>query len=531
MKSIDDIPSFPPSHSNTNAIDCATVWNDGIFESAAADGQLFESILASGGDERIAIDPATGRNRYGAPQGKACDEVWFSSSTASAISPRGYEAALEALRSLTGAHQKWPVSRWFDRIRDRLAALFGIPQTEVILSSSGTELELIALVLSRNILHRPLTNIVIAPAETGRGVSLAAAGRYFLGSTPFAAEVECGGLLDGLEASECKVEIVEIRDQHGVPRSADSIDDAVVRSVEAIIASGGDVLVHLLDCSKTNRTGLRRRAASVLMARYPGRLVVVVDACQLRCSREQIQADLNAGFMVMMTGSKFAGAPPFAGALLLPPWIVARLQSARLPQGLFAYTAANDWSLGLRGRLEGCFVAPANVGMGLRWEAALGELESLFALDIALRRRVTARFSEIVCEHISSSSSLDLIDRDHEDGDIRRRTIFPIVTCDGNGMPLAADVMQRALRTPFQAGIADVPGRVFHVGQPVAVGNRSAVRVCLSAPAITDVGERMRAGQGFDAAFAPLAADVADLFGKWSYVRDRLDLAQDNATR
>jgi hypothetical protein len=28
----------------------------------------------------------------------------------------------------------------------------------------------------------------------------------------------------------------------------------------------------------------------------------------------------------------------------------------------------------------------------------------------------------------------------------------------------------------------------------------------------------MRAGTGFDAVFAPLAADVADFFGKWSYV-------------
>ncbi|MEH2564052.1 hypothetical protein [Bradyrhizobium sp. AZCC 2289] len=131
---------------------------------------------------------------------------------------------------------------------------------------------------------------------------------------------------------------------------------------------------------------------------------------------------------------------------------------------------------------------------------------------------MTARFSELVCEHASSSSRLDLVDRDHGDGDIQQRTIFPIVACDGNGMPLAADVMQRALRTPFQAGIAGVPDRVFHVGQPVAVGNHSAVRVCLGAPAIAGVGERTRAGQGFDAAFAPLAADVADLFAKWSYV-------------
>jgi hypothetical protein len=156
--------------------------------------------------------------------------------------------------------------------------------------------------------------------------------------------------------------------------------------------------------------------------------------------------------------------------------------------------------------------------MGLRWEAALAELERLFALDVALGARVIARFSKLVCEHVSSSPCLDLIDRDHREADIRQRTIFPIVTSDGNGTPLAADVVQRALRTPLQAGAAGVSGRVFHVGQSVAVGDRSAVRVCLGAPEITGVGERMRAGQGFDAAFAPLAADVADLFGKWTHL-------------
>jgi hypothetical protein len=148
MRSIDDIPSFPPSHSNTNGMNRAAAGDDGLFERAATNRALFESILTGGGDERIAVDPATGRNRYGTPVGKACDEVWFSSSTASAVSPRGYEAALQALRCLAGAHQKWPVSGWFDRMRDRLAALFGIPQAGVILSSSGTELELIALVLA-----------------------------------------------------------------------------------------------------------------------------------------------------------------------------------------------------------------------------------------------------------------------------------------------------------------------------------------------------------------------------------------------
>src|SRR5258708_33501269 len=102
MKSIDDVASFPLSHASSDAIDRATVWDDGLFGRAAADRRLFESSLASGGDERIAIEPATGRNRYSAPPGKSCDEGWLSSSTASAISSRGYEAALAAGGCLAG---------------------------------------------------------------------------------------------------------------------------------------------------------------------------------------------------------------------------------------------------------------------------------------------------------------------------------------------------------------------------------------------------------------------------------------------
>lgn len=37
-------------------------------ESIDPELQRFEQLLASGGDERIAVDPSTGRNRYGTPR-------------------------------------------------------------------------------------------------------------------------------------------------------------------------------------------------------------------------------------------------------------------------------------------------------------------------------------------------------------------------------------------------------------------------------------------------------------------------------
>jgi hypothetical protein len=84
------------------------------------ESQRFEESLGSGGDERIAIDAGTGRNRYGTPRAMACDEAWFSSSTASAISARGYDAAVEAYRFIKSERNARALPAWFDCVRRRL---------------------------------------------------------------------------------------------------------------------------------------------------------------------------------------------------------------------------------------------------------------------------------------------------------------------------------------------------------------------------------------------------------------------------
>src|SRR5580704_18132059 len=80
-------------------------------------------LIASGGDDRIWLDPVTRRNRYGVPAAPAADELWFSSSTASAVSARGWTAAGEALERLTtpGRHT---IAAFFDALRLRLLALY-----------------------------------------------------------------------------------------------------------------------------------------------------------------------------------------------------------------------------------------------------------------------------------------------------------------------------------------------------------------------------------------------------------------------
>ena len=144
-------------------------------------------LLASGGDERIARDPATGRNRYGTTATPSPREIFLSSSTATTITPRAYRAAQTAWAALSSAPpgDRPGLEGWFDSIRERLAALFGIAGCGVILTGSGTEAELTTLAIASAVVERPLSNIVMAPAETGSGVLRAAGGAHFLNSTAF----------------------------------------------------------------------------------------------------------------------------------------------------------------------------------------------------------------------------------------------------------------------------------------------------------------------------------------------------------
>ena len=475
--------------------------------------------LTAGGDERLRIDPKTSRNRYGTPPGLALDEVWFASSTASAISPRGFEAASLRLDAVLDAEAGGSAGDWFEQIRDRLRTLFGTPGTEVILAGSGTEAELIVLSLATTLLGPAITNIVLAPTETGSGVGMAAGGRHFLGSASCAPEVARGARLPGFETFDLAVEGVDIRNPAGEPVAADDLDLAVVARAEAALESGRDVLVHCLDASKTGLQGLSRATAAALRANAGDRLLVVVDACQLRCSAEEIRRDLEAGFMVMVTGSKFAGGPPFAGALLVPPCLSDRLARIPLPAGLAAYSSWHDWPRRLRARLEGPLTQEANLGLALRWEAALAELERYAALDPALRNAVKTRFAAEVRGHVARTPGLRSV-RGGEPDAGRLQTVFPLVTLGRDGRPVPAEPLHRALRTASSVpGLNGTTG-IFHVGQPVAVGAEAALRICLGAPLVVDVGCRVAAGYAFEDAFEPIASDLDALMAKWSFLRD-----------
>lgn len=483
---------------------------------AASIDHTLSLLFAAGGDSRIWPDAATGRNRYGTRTTAAKDEIAFASTTASNVSPQGVTAAGHQLKRLFGVDGATAVAvdEWFAEIRGRIGSNIGCDESGIVLAASGTDVELLALGLMLSLSPRPITNILIAPEETGSGVPRAAAGRHFSDVTALGHAVGAGEMLAGIAADRIEVQAVAIRNATGQARNPDDVDADVISLAEDALKRDRDVLVHVLDTSKTGLTGVSRQAARYISVRAPGRVRILVDACQFRCSAAALARDISDGFLVAVTGSKFLAGPPFAGALAVPPALVEELATKQaLAPGLSEYTALHDWPALLRGGHDQQFGSHFNLGLGLRWTAALEQLEPLAAIDTAVQRRIKQAFADLVRARAEHMDGI-LIHPDDEGDHIVDRAIFPltIMAEDNRFASLAqAQRLHLALREN------DI-GPVCHIGQAVNLGARTILRVAASAIDINAVSDRLASGDSMEKAMRPIAGDLDTVFEKWAAV-------------
>jgi hypothetical protein len=476
-------------------------------------------LLTSGGGEGLHPAPGESRNRHGTTPGPAPGEISFSSTSAATITSRGHQAAAAALVCLTSDRGDRRVSpaTWVDSLRQRLLTLYGIEEAEAVFCASGVDAEFVALAIARGTTLRPLANILVASGDPAR--ALAAGGRHAGPAAPLQGAVRSGRRLAGWEAADIEVHAIAARGAEGLLRAAEEVDrDAATAAMQAL-AEGRDVLLHVLDAGADGQPAISRDIARAIAAAAPGRVNIVVDACQLRCAPAALRADLAAGFIVMVTGSAFAGGPAFAGAVLIPPALGRRFSvGTPPPRGLAAYQATLDWPVRLRERLDRIFTCPANPGLGLRWEAALAELEAFAAIPLSLQAATFTNFARHVVAQVRARPWLALPDGvSARLPDGRPRTVLPILMRDDASEP-AAMALRRALRTPLR-GRAGAFATLCHLGAPLAVGAGAALPLAASAPLAITVVERMARGRTLQDAMAPVRDDIDLVFCKWDAVR------------
>lgn len=332
-------------------------------------------MLTSGGDRRIAVPRGGNTNVYGAsPYPRAT--LGYASSTANDIS-------LGAFSHLEQFVQGWPVGGLIDPLRyaaaledqrRRIRRAYGLPDTVgVVFAPSGTDLEFVALALAAARFGRPVTNVLLGQDEVGSGCILAAAGLHFAKETALQPRVAKGTPVAGLE--DAAVINVPIRDAAGTPQDSAAIARLAGALGQAAARSGRHLLAHVVHGSKTGLVLPRLAEIDRLRGQLDQDLSLVVDACQARIEGPAIRAYLDRGAMVLLTGSKFIGGPPFSGFALVPPGMAPHRPLAAGLTDLFRRAEwPAEWA-GLDHLPQG-----ANPGLLLRLEAALFELERYAAI-------------------------------------------------------------------------------------------------------------------------------------------------------
>jgi hypothetical protein len=217
---------------------------------------------------------------------------------------------------------------------------------------------------------------------------------------------------------------------------------------------------------------------------------------------------LSKGYMVIVTASKFYGAPPFCGALLVPPEFEPDGPFS-FPDGFTDFFCRESLPPSWEGAVERLPDRP-NLGLLLRWNAGIAEMEAYYRAPGDRRLRVLRFFEKRVPEILSQCSLVELLNVPHpvvDDSAERllesKTTVFSIaVSPDGRRLDkpeLAKWVrwlnIDLSDRLPESVSLTDrlVAARCFHIGQPVIVGGHgrerpdAIIRIALGGVLITDI--------------------------------------------
>jgi hypothetical protein len=483
--------------------------------SASAMTDLFvplDRLLGCGGDPRLRIDPASGANAYGCRPFPCPDTLSFASSTATSISGRAYDRVSNARESLMKSAIAIGIDAAFDArtemMRERLKGYLGLSQTEVdvVFSPSGTDSQLQALLLARALLGAALTTVIVAADQTGSGTADTARGHHFSTATANGKRVRRGEPIAGLADSLAGVALASFDATGECPPQAES-DSWVLGAVERSLANGTNVLLQIMDSSKLGWRLPSDQCLDEISARWPDRVQVVVDACQMRLGRPRLRRYLERGYMVIITGSKFFTGPAFSGALLIPADLSRTLgATTEVAPGFREYSSRSDWPMSWT-TLRSRFPIRANFGQWIRWEAALEEIRAYYSVPDEFRLLALTTFRNQVERIIASSPSLRLLPPQHrlEDGgvddeELAQTTIFPFVIRHHDRiLPLddCGKVYRALARDARNAGGAnaheglEIAAKICLVGQPVALRNLerhpvAALRISAGARLVTE---------------------------------------------
>jgi hypothetical protein len=298
-----------------------------------------------------------------------------------------------------------------------------------VFAPSGTDLEYVALACVADRAERGIHNVLLGADEVGSGCIQSAHGRFFAESTARGVAVSPGQCVAGLE--RVGLADVPVRCAEGLARSSAEIAEDIVREIAIASGQGRHTLVHIVHGSKTGMILPELPEIDRILAAHGHEASLVVDACQARITTQALHRYLERGAIVFLTGSKFMGGPPFSGFAVVPSKVAQR--AGPLPRGMSDIFRRAEWPEGWRGRER--LADEDNLGLWLRLEAAILELERFQALPLSEIERVIGEFQRNLDDRLVRPLGLTRVDpyapgheRDAGEHPIAMKTLVTIDT-------------------------------------------------------------------------------------------------------
>jgi len=489
-------------------------------------------LMETGGDARIAVDRSTGFNKYMVAP-RPSDVLAYSSSTANDISPTAFAEVQRRLARIAPdlALSADGYAETLDQLRARLRAALRLPtSTRIVFAASGTDLEYVGLAVASRDGATGIDNILLGADEVGSGCAYSAQGQFFAHSTPLGVAVEPALSLDPSGRTNVRLINVPVRGPGGTVTPSEDMLLEIGAAVATAIGAGRHPLIHIVHGSKTGLILPSFAHIDALRRRFGHKLSFVVDACQCRLGDAAIAAYLARGATVFLTGSKFMGGPPFSGMALVPE--AAASASAGILPGFEQIFNRAEWPeswIGVSRLPHG-----ANLGLLLRLEASIYELELFQKLTAADIRRTLDLFDESIDEltrKLGATRVLPYATGEWQEARSHPLEMRTLVTIDlsQSAEPVDFDraaVLHRMLFQPLgRAGSSrderDIAERRVRLGQPVRCvplpggGWGGTLRLGLSMPQMVEL-----AAMDTMSLCARLHDDMAAIATKIDLIRD-----------
>ncbi len=433
-------------------------------------------LLTLNGDERIALNEA-GLNYQNLPP--VSSSTYLNRGTCTCSFSDNQQ--IKNLEDILSSHQ---ANQFHNTLSHKIKKILDLEQKyEIYFAPSGTDLCYYPILFNciLNGYSKKLLNIVTNIDELGGGFQKAYEGKLFFNQNDL---INKYGLPQTTDLSEnISTKFISSRTNLGEVKAKNSL---IVDEIEEKYKNH-NLIVNLNICSKS---GIADDLAILQDLKEYSNKLVVVDCCQFRNDRELLNELLAKDCMVMITGSKFFGAPPFCAALLVPQNIqnqlIEKSKDHIIPDfftRIFSREMLPDSLEFLKNQLysENC------EGLFTRWNIALEVMSKYFELGNQ-SNEIVDKWNEVVTEFLQKNDAIF--------------EVMPVCIRNFNSIVsfrIKSPVTQQYYTKEILSEIRNflVLEDVFYlnekvkisIGQPVEFENGAFLRVAIGAKNIIDIIE------------------------------------------